>query len=161
MPSPDLRLDALDRKLLDLLQQDAARPLHDIGAVIGLSPSAVQRRIARYKSSGLIAKEIAVLDAAAVPGIVLACVFVTLERESTTLHRRFQQRLSAAPEVQQCYGLAGDWDYLVILAASGMPRCRAVIDELFLDAPNVKRYDTRFVFDAVKVGLRLPVASHP
>jgi DNA-binding Lrp family transcriptional regulator len=84
-------------------------------------------------------------------------VLVTLERESKKLHATFRQRLMAAAEVQQCYDLAGAWDYLLIVAASSMPRCRAAIDELLLDAPNVKRYDTLFVFGPVKRGLNIPL----
>ena len=69
-----LQLDDLDRKLLDLLQIDAARPLSQLGDLVGLSASAVQRRLSRYRSSGVIAKQIAVLNPDAVPGTVLACV---------------------------------------------------------------------------------------
>jgi Lrp/AsnC family leucine-responsive transcriptional regulator len=154
---PTLQLDDLDRKLLDLLQHDAARPLYELGDLVGLSASAVQRRLSRYRSSGVIAKQIAVLNPDAVPGAVLACVLVTLERETKRLHADFRNRLAAASEVQQCYDLAGAWDYLVMVAASSMPRCRTVIDDLFLDAPNVKRYETLFVFGPVKRGLNIPL----
>ncbi len=145
------QLDELDRKLLDLLQNDAAHPLYELGDLVGLSPSAVQRRLSRYRSSGVIAKQVAVLDPDVVAGTVLACVLVTLERETKKLHSDFRGRLLAAAEVQQCYDLAGAWDYLVIVAASGMPRCRTVIDELLLDAPNVKRYETLFIFEPISV----------
>lgn len=150
-------LDDLDRKLLDLLQQDADRSLYRLGESIGLSPSAVQRRLTRYRSSGIIAKQIAVLDPEVMPGTVLACVLVTLERESKRHHSSFQERMRAAPEVQQCYDLAGEWDYLAIIVASSMARCRAVLDALFMDAPNVKRFDTLFVFDTIKRGLDIPL----
>jgi Lrp/AsnC family transcriptional regulator, leucine-responsive regulatory protein len=151
------QLDELDRKLLDLLQDDAARPLYELGDLIGLSPSAVQRRLSRYRSSGVIARQIAVLDPDVVAGTVLACVLVTLERESKRLHAGFLQHLLAAAEVQQCYGLAGAWDYIVIIAADSMPRCRTVIDDLFLGTPNIKRYETLFVFDSFKRGLNIPL----
>ena len=154
---PTLQLDEIDRKLLDLLQNDAARPLYELGDLVGLSASAVQRRLTRYRSSGVIAKQVAVLDPDVVAGTVLACVLVTLERETKKLHSDFRQRLLAAAEVQQCYDLAGAWDYLVIVAANGMPRCRAVIDELLLDAPNVKRYETLFIFEPIKRGLNIPL----
>ena len=157
----DVSFDAIDRKLLALIQEDASLPLHEIGDRVGLSPSAVQRRLARHKASGVIAKHVAVLDPAATPGIVLACVFARLTKESRELHARFQKRLCARREVQQCYDLAGEWDYLVIVAAPSMARCRIVIDELFLDAPNVERYDTRFVFEVVKLGLELPLEAPP
>jgi DNA-binding Lrp family transcriptional regulator len=73
------------------------------------------------------------------------------------LHGAFRQRLIAAAQVQQCYDLAGAWDYLVIVAASSMPLCRKAIDDLFLDAPNVKRYETLFIFEPIKRGLNIPV----
>lgn len=150
-------LDDLDRKLLDLLQNDAARPLYELGEIVGLSASAVQRRLSRYRSGGVIDRQAAVLDPDVMPGTVLACVLVTLERETKKLHSAFRQRLLSASEVQQCYALAGAWDYLVIVAANGMPRCRTVIDELLLDAPNVKRYETLFVFEPIKRGLSIPL----
>lgn len=154
-------LDDLDRKLLDLLQQDASRSLYQLGEAVGLSPSAVQRRLTRYRAGGVIAQQIAVLDPEVMPGTVLACVLITLERESKRHHSSFQERMRAAPNVQQCYALAGESDYLVIVVASSMAHCRAVLDDLFLDVPNVKRFDTRFVFDTVKRGLKLPLRRPP
>ena len=156
-PRTPSTLDDLDRKLLDMLQQDAGRSLEQLGATIGLSPSAVQRRLTRYRASGLITKDIAVLDPAVIPGTVVACVLVTLERESKRHHSSFQERMRAAPNVQQCYDLAGQWDYLAIIVASSMAHCRAVVSELFMDAPNVKRFDTLFVFDTIKRGLSIPL----
>ena len=150
-------LDDLDRKLLDLVQQDAARSLDQLGEAIGLSPSAVQRRLTRYRSDGLIAKEVVVLDPDALPGTVLACVLVTLERESKRLHSSFRERMRAAPNVQQCYDVAGEWDYLAIIVASSTAHCRALVGELFMDAPNVKRFNTLFVFDSIKRGLDIPL----
>jgi Lrp/AsnC family transcriptional regulator, leucine-responsive regulatory protein len=150
-------LDELDRKLLGLLQQNADRSLAELGEDIGLSPSAVQRRLTRYRRSGLLARQVAVLDPDAVPGTVLACVLVTLERESKRHHSGFRQRMRASPHVQQCYDVAGEWDYLTIIVASSTARCRAVIDELFMDAPNLKRFETLFVLDTIKSGLNIPL----
>lgn len=155
--TPAESLDDVDRKLLNLLQQDAGLSLSALGEQVNLSPSAVQRRIERLRSSRIIAKQVAVLNDAALPGAVRACVLVALERESVKLHNGFRERICATAEVQQCYDLSGAWDYLVIVVADGMPACRAVIEQLFLEAPNIKRYDTHFVFEPVKVGLGIPV----
>lgn len=155
--SRSIQLDVIDKKLLNLLQQDSARSLYGLGDAVGLSPSAVHRRLDRHRRSGLIKREIAVLDAEALPGTVLACVLVSLERDSKRLHSGFQERMRAKLEVQQCYDVSGDWDYLVILVTDGMPHCRAVVEDLFLDAPNIKRYSTLFVFGVVKSGLYIPL----
>jgi Lrp/AsnC family leucine-responsive transcriptional regulator len=152
-------LDRLDHRLLALLQRESGRTLEEMGEEIGLSPSAVQRRITRYRAEGILKKEVAVLDPARLGGVVLATVFVILDRETPALHRAFKKRMLAAPEVQQCYDLAGPNDYLVILAAGAMDQYRGILERLFLSDPNIKRYDTHFVFDAVKASLALPTGA--
>ena len=151
-------LDDFDHRLLALLQDDAARTLDALGEAVGLSPSAVQRRLTRYRKQGLL-QEVAVLDAEAVPAVVLAAVWVTMERESVRTLKAFYARMRAAPEVQQCYQLAGDWDYLVIMATTSMAAYRETAEKLFKSDGNIKRYETRLVFDTVKRSLRLPTLA--
>lgn len=148
-------LDDFDHHLLDLLQRDATATLTALGDAVGLSASAVQRRLTRYRKSGLL-RQIAVLDPRQLGNVTLAVVLVAMERESAKLHATFAARMRAAPEVQQCFVLAGDWDYQVILATSSVAHCREVAERLFADEGNIKRYETRMVFDVVKQGLHLP-----
>lgn len=150
-----MALDEVDHRLLDLLQRDASTTLFELGQAVGLSTSAVQRRIGRFKAAGLIDRQVAVLDPAAVD-VVLALVLLTLDRESTAHHAALRQRLAASPAVQQCYDLAGEHDYAVMLAARGMRDLRRLVNELFMDAPNVKRFVTLPVYNVIKAGLELP-----
>jgi Lrp/AsnC family leucine-responsive transcriptional regulator len=103
----------------------------------------------------VIAREVALLEPRTV-GARLALGLVTLETESTQEHAALRARLLASPEVQQCYDVAGEWDYVVVLVTRGMPDCRELVDRLFLDGPNVKRLVTLPVFDSLKLGLELP-----
>ncbi|MFC3551339.1 Lrp/AsnC family transcriptional regulator [Lysobacter cavernae] len=160
MAAAPLALDDFDHRLLDLLQRDSGVTLTTLGEAVGLSASAVQRRITRYRRHGLL-REIAVLDANALPATTLATVWVTMERDTRRQHAAFRTCMRAAPEVQQCYALAGEWDYLVILVASSVAHYREVAERLFVDEGNVKRYDTRLVFDTVKIGLNLPTRQSP
>ena len=155
MPVPP-DLDATDHTLLDLLQRDRSATLFHLGEQVGLSTSAVQRRIERYRKVGLIDRDVSVLDAAKFPGVVLALVMLTLERESTDLHADIRQRLLASPAVQQCYDLAGEYDYAVLLVARGTDALRGIVDELFLDAPNLKRFETFPVYRVIRSGLEIP-----
>ncbi|MEP6632983.1 MAG: Lrp/AsnC family transcriptional regulator [Luteimonas sp.] len=155
MPKRRAELDEFDHRLLDLLQRDADTTLTTLGETVGLSPSTVQRRIVRYRKQGLL-RQVAVLDPAVLGGTTLAAVWVTMERESAKRHAAFCARMRAAPEVQQCYVLAGEWDYLVILATADVAHCREVAERLFRDEGNLKRYDTRLVFEVVKSGLNVP-----
>lgn len=153
-----LLLDAFDHRLLELLQADAGRTLTALGEAVGLSPSAVQRRIKRYRETGLL-RQVAVLDADAFPAVVLAAVWVTMERESVRQLNAFYARMRATPEVQQCYQLAGEWDYLVIMATTSMAAYRETAEKLFKSDGNIKRYETRLVFDTVKRSLQLPTRA--
>lgn len=151
-----LNLDDIDQRLLGLLQRDSSTTLFDLGLEVGLSTSAVQRRINRYRRANLIDREVTVLNPEAFEGVVLALVLVTLDRESTDLHDALQQRLSRSPSVQQCYDLAGEYDYAVLLAVRGMTELGRVVDDLFLNSPNLKRFDTFPVFRTIKASLEIP-----
>jgi DNA-binding Lrp family transcriptional regulator len=153
-----LTLDNFDHRLLELLQHDADTTLTALGDAVGLSASAVQRRIKRYRTSGLL-RQVAVLDPDLLPSTTLAAVWVTMERDTFRLHSAFRARMRAAPEVQQCYALAGQWDYLVILVAGSVAHYREVAERLFVDEGTVKRYETRLVFDTIKQGLALPTRA--
>jgi DNA-binding Lrp family transcriptional regulator len=149
-------LDEIDLDLLDLLQHDVGRTLRELGDAVRLSPSAVHRRIARYDSSGVIQRRVAILDPKSVGGRQLAVVLMTLEKQSSQDHASLRARLLATPEVQQCYDVAGEWDYVVVVVTSGMHECRELVERL-LDEPGIKRLVTLPVFDAVKLGLDIPV----
>ncbi|RZS34758.1 DNA-binding Lrp family transcriptional regulator [Herbihabitans rhizosphaerae] len=161
MPKRTLNLDEIDRDLLEELQTDAGRTLRELGDVVGLSPSAVQRRIEGYRSSGVLARQVAVLDTSLIPNMVMAVVLVTLERESPRHHAAFRKRLLAAPEVQQAYDVTGEWDYVVIITASGLPHYREVGERLFAEAPNVRKYTSMFVLSPERTGSFVPVREHP
>ncbi|GAA3059317.1 Lrp/AsnC family transcriptional regulator [Actinokineospora globicatena] len=146
-------LDEIDHHLLDLLQQDSGRTLAELGDLVGLSPSAVQRRVERYRASGLVRREVAVVDPSAA---LLAVCLVTLDHESPEEHARFREWVLAAPEVQQLYNVSGDHDYVVVLATTGMPHHRRVADRVLKSAPGLRRYSTMFVLDPVWTSLTVP-----
>jgi len=153
-------LDRFDHALLALLQLDADRTLTELGDAVGLSASAVQRRIKRYRESGLL-RQVAVLDPEVLPFTTLIAVWVIMERESMQDLKAFYARMREMPEVQQCYQLAGDWDYLLIIATPTLPEYRSLIERLFKSQKNVKRIESRVVLDTVKRGLALPSRPSP
>ena len=152
-----IALDDVDRRLLERLQRDCSKTLVELAQEVSLSTSAVQRRLRRLERASLIERQVAVLNAAALGEFVFALILVTLERESTEQHAALRRRLEECPAVQQCYGLAGQHDYAVMLVARGMSELNTLIDDLFMDAPNIKRFVTLPVLVVVKTGLEIPV----
>jgi DNA-binding Lrp family transcriptional regulator len=154
-----VKLDEIDHLLLDELQNDAGRTLRELGEVVGLSPSAVQRRMERYRNSGLLARTAAVLDPKVSHDLVMAVILVSVERESPRLHDSFQRRLLAAPEVQQLYVCYGEWDYVVVLTSSGMAHHNEISERLFNQAPNIRRYSTMLVLNPLRTGSAIPARA--
>lgn len=149
-------IDEIDTRLLDLLQNDADQTLRQLGDQVGLSPSAVQRRIKRYKSSGLL-RTVAVIDPRLVASLTQAIVLLALVEESPDHHGRLTERLRSHPAVQQCYLLSGRWDYAVLVSVGTVQDLRELSHQLFRTDENIRRYDTMFVLDTVKSGSSLPV----
>jgi DNA-binding Lrp family transcriptional regulator len=153
------RFDEIDRKLLDLLQQDASGTLSAIGDRVGLSASAVQRRIRRHEATGIIARQVAVLNHSAIGGPAMCILLVELETATETAPGEFRGLALRSPAVQQLYDASGDQahDHVLVLAARNQRELHEAVDHL-RRAPMVKRFLTIRVEEVVKATLELPVA---
>lgn len=152
-------LDDLDRLLLGLVQQDARRPLHELGDEVGLSPSAVQRRLTRLRRTGAIRAEVAVVAPEAVGAELTSLVLVALADDDPEHHAAFRARMRAEACVQQCYAIVGQWDYAVLLVTRDIAENRELSRRLFVSDFGVRRYETFPSSGAVKSGLTLPIEN--
>lgn len=107
------KLDALDRRILEALQQDASRSLEEIARVVGSSKTPVWNRVRKMREAGVIRQTTALLDAEALG--LEACFFVLIRtaEHDAAWQSRFLTVLRARPEVQEAHRLAGDVDYLL------------------------------------------------
>lgn len=151
-------LDPIDRQLLELVQADCRRPLDALGEAIGLSASAAQRRLRRLRRTGVVEAEVAVVAPASVGRALTLLVEVTVERERADLIDGFKRQMRAAPEVQQCYYVTGEADFLLVMTVRDMEEYEAFVRREFYDNGNVRRFRTGVVMDRVKVGLAVPVS---
>lgn len=154
-----LELDAFDIRLLALVQADARRGTEALAAEIGLSAAAVQRRLKRLREAGVIAATVAVLSPEAVGRSMTFVVEVSLERERADLMDAFKREIRATPEVQQCYYVTGETDFLLVVTARDMADYEAFTRRKFFGNPNIRRFKTSVVMDRVKVGLAVPVGG--
>jgi Lrp/AsnC family transcriptional regulator, leucine-responsive regulatory protein len=155
-PTP---LDALDLKILARYQRDTQVPARAIGLAVGLSTAAVQRRLKRLRADGVIEAEVAQVDPAAVGAPVTCLVGVDLASEKSADLARFRRRICACPEVQQCYYVTGQYDFMLVVLAADLAAYEAFTRRALLDDDNVERFTTHVVLDRVKVGLEVPLAA--
>lgn len=155
-PSDD-QLDDFDLRILARHQHDTQLPARVIGQAVGLSTAAVQRRLKRLRALGVICREVAELAPAAV-GLPITCVVaVDLDRERAADLDRFKRKMLARPEVQQCYYVTGQTDFVMIVLAASMAAYEAFTRSALLDDDNVKSFVTSVVLDRVKTGVAVPL----
>ncbi len=153
--------DRLDRAILRRLQVNG-RETHDlIGAEVGLSASAVLRRVRRLEEAGVIDRYVALVRPESVGLGLTAYLNVRLEK-LTERHKRnpmdqFRASVQTWPEVVECVALTGDMDYLLRVVVQDMAHYSRFIMETLLKHPSVEDCKTSFVLDRVKGTTAVPV----
>ncbi len=156
MPPLAPQLDAFDRKILDILQRDNTTPQRMIGEMINLSAPAVQRRIKRMTEEGVIRANVAVIDPAAVGQAITIFAEVEVISETAEQIEEAKKAFLAAPEIQQCYYVTGEADFVLVIVVPTMADYDALTRRLFFGNNNVKRFRTFVAMDRIKVGLGIP-----
>ena len=108
-----VRIDDLDRKILDQLQRDAAQSLDEIAKNVGSSKTPVWNRIRKLREAGVIGRQTAVLDAEALGFEACFFVLIRTSEHEADWQARFLKALQDRPEVQEAHRLAGDIDYIL------------------------------------------------
>lgn len=152
-----VQLDALDILLLDLLQQDASLPIRALADKAGSSPATCQRRIARLRDTGVLMRQVAIVDRQRVGQPLTVFVSVELDRQNTSLLRAFEQRMAEQPEVMACYEVSGEFDFLVIVVSESMDRYHAFTREVFSGLNNVRNFKSMFAMNCSKFETRVPL----
>jgi DNA-binding Lrp family transcriptional regulator len=134
-----VRLDELDRKILDHLQRDGRATLSEVGAVVGLSPSAVKRRLDRLQRTGVIVGYAAIVDPQAVGNRLEA--FVELYCADTVTPSDLLASVTGLPVVVAAHTVAGDADAIVRVRVEGIEELERTIEVLRRD-PKVMRTRT-------------------
>jgi DNA-binding Lrp family transcriptional regulator len=150
-------IDALDRKLLAELQGDGALTSEQLSDRIGLSPSAISRRVRRLEADGLIERRIAIVDPGKVGHGSLFIVGVEVERERPELVQSLRSWVRGEPQVQQAYYVTGTADYVMLVTAPDIAAFDQLMSEMMAANPNIRRFTTQVVMSTVKRGLFVPV----
>jgi len=150
-------LDRFDRKLLILVQRDAGQTADALAEQVGLSASAVLRRLKRLRETGVILGEIAVVDPLKTgkPNFFLAAL--EIERERPELIARLRQWMAAEEQIQQVYYVTGTADFVLVVVAPDVGAYDALMSRLMADNPNVRRFTTNVALGVGKRGLFVPI----
>ncbi|RXM45154.1 Lrp/AsnC family transcriptional regulator [Flavobacterium sp. YO12] len=152
-----MTLDKFDLEILEVLQKNNLTPQRDIGDRIGLSAAAVQRRIRRMRETGVIIADVSVVDQSELGHPLTIFVEVELKDEQLKLIDEAKQLFSSIPEVQQCYYVTGDVDFILVLVLPTMSDYEKLTRKLFFGNPNIKKFKTFVSMQSVKTTFEIPI----
>lgn len=145
------RLDKIDIDLLNAVQASPRATAEELAVTVALSPSAIARRLRRYRKEGLIEAEWAVVAADRVGKRLFAIVRAQLAEHSTSVaNQRLMARLAAGSDVQMLLETGGDFDLLLFVTARGPDELNEFLEESLGADALVRRYETTLVKKRIK-----------
>ena len=150
------KLDATDRKILALLQQNAETPLADLAQAVNLSSTPCWRRIQRLREHGFITRQVALVDARKVNLAVTAFVAVRTNQHNQAWFDSFRDAVRDIPEIVEFYRMSGDVDYLLRVVVPDIAAYDAVYKRL-IRSVDLSDVSTSFAMEELKFTTALPL----
>ena len=143
-------LDEFDIKLLEQVQQNNKLTAQELGEIVGLSPSAVQRRLTRLREDRVIEADISIVSPV-VMGVGLICIVdIVLQEGHAGALNKFKTAMQGCPLVRQCYYVTGTYDFVLIVHARDMADYEDFTRTWLTDDLLLKHFYTHVVMERVK-----------
>ncbi len=153
-------VDRLDRKIMQILQEDATIPVAEIGRRVGLSTTPCWRRIQKLEEDGVITGRVALLDPKKVNVNVTAFVSITTNQHNDEWLRRFAEVIRELPEVVEFYRMAGQVDYLLRVVVPDIDAFDGFYKRL-ISKIDIADVSTAFAMERIKYTTELPLIYIP
>ena len=151
-------MDAIDRKILAVLQEDASLSVAEIGNRVGLSSTPCWKRIQKLEAEGVILKRVAIVDQDKLGLGVTVFVSVETDDHSEVWLKKFADLVGAMPEVQEFYRMAGDVDYMLRVVVPDIHGYDSFYKRLIAAMP-LKNVTSRFAMEKIKATTKLPIPA--
>ena len=152
-----IALDAIDRRILERLQQDGRLSNSDLAERVGLSSSPCWRRVKALEEAGVIKGYAALLDARTVGLSVNVFMSVSLSTQNEKSLKDFERAAAARPEVMECYLMTGDSDYLIRVAVADIAALEKFILEQLTPIAGIEKIRSSFALKQVRYKTALPL----
>ena len=137
-------LDELDLRILEQLQQDASITNQELAELVHASPPTCLRRVRRLTESGIIQKQVAIIDPAKVGNTLTAILEITLDVQSAESLQQFEHTIALEAAVLQCYRVSSGPDFILVTQVRDMPAYHALVHRALTAQMNVRNVRTFF-----------------
>lgn len=150
-------MDAIDKKILGLLQRDSATPINEIANAVGLSQTPCWRRIKKLEEDGIIAKRVALIDPVEVSLNLTAFVAVRTAQHTDRWLSHFANEVAKIPEIMEIHRMTGDIDYLLKVVCRDMVHYDGVYKRL-ISSIEFSDVSSTFSMERIKETTELPLS---
>lgn len=144
MNIPEIELDEVDRRILNVLQNNAALNNAELAQAVHVSPPTCLRRVKRLSESGVIERQVAIVSPEKVGARLTAIVEITLDVQAAERMEEFEAHVAGDEAVLQCYRVSPGPDFVLVVQVADMPAYNALAHRLFATRTNVRNVKTYF-----------------
>lgn len=152
-----MKLDATDKRILEMLQEDAKMNVKEMAEVLNLSKTPIYDRIKRLEKEGVIDRYVAVLDRDKLESSMVVFCSVSLESQKLDAIQAFGKAIDKIPEVQECYLMGGESDFLLRVVVKDLHAYHQFSSGKLAALPNVSQIQSSFVLHVEKRSTGIPI----
>ncbi|MGQ0741442.1 MAG: Lrp/AsnC family transcriptional regulator [Alphaproteobacteria bacterium] len=156
-PGKTVALDPSDRVILRTLQHDNRVTNLELAEKAHLSPPTCMRRVQRLRKEGVIVGDVALVDPFKIGRSLIVIVEIVVASVRASALLTFQAKIMSEPSVLQCYAIAGNTDYLLIVCVEDMAAYLEFTRRMFILDARVRHYRSIFVLDRTKYTSEIPI----
>ena len=151
-----INLDAIDRQILAMLQEDAKINIKEISAKLNITKTPIYERIKRLEKEGVIEKYITVLNRKKLSSSIIVFLEGSLKVEKFEQADEFFAAVAATPEIIECYLLGGENDFMLKVIAPELDKYHDFYATKIASLPRVGQIKSSFVIKEIKHSMKLP-----
>ena len=149
-------MDEIDRKIIGLLQADATLSVAQLADKVGLSPTPGWKRVQKLEANGVITRRVALVDPTKIGMDLIVYVAIEAGDHSPDWLKSFSAAIAAMPEVMEAHRMAGEVDYMLRVAVTGMAEFDAFYKRL-IEAVPMRNVTSRFAMEQLKYTTAYPL----
>lgn len=155
-----MQLDEVDRSLLTYLQDDARMTNSELARRVDLSPPGLQKRLRKLEESGVIEQYATIVNREALGYDMLCFVQVTLKHHEPESVQTFRDLVQDMPEIQECFFLTGEYDYLLKVLVQNRRDLERFLVETLTPMPGMDKIRTSMVLTEIKTSTAVPMHAN-
>jgi len=152
------KIDAINKQILAILQDNGSITNSDLAAQIGLSPATTLERVKKLKKEGIIRKTVALVNPEMVDQNILAWVEISMLDHSSQASKMVRDAIKNISSVLECYHIAGEQDFLMKVVTKDIKTYREIAAEQIAKIPNIGKINSKFVLYIVKEETQIPIS---